>query len=600
MPDPPSASSPDKENVVSLSRFRARHARGLRQKQLDGLLDDARPEQAIRSLPADDLYALLRGAETEEKLELLAHARVEQIQVVLDLALWTGDRLAVDHLTEWVDLMAALPFETVGRWIAGLDIELVALLIRKGARIYDLEIEPPPDEPEGTFYPTPDGFFVLDVVGYRADAEAIEGWREAPPVENGETLPSGDALIRVVANLYRADINLARRILVGAKAELDSGLEELALRWRRGRLEDLGVEDEATAREIYRELDPASVTIGELRPGTRVRSLHVADADDARLPVALAAELEGDSMFARALTRVTSPAEQQELQAALVALANRVLAAAGEALGGEEEVVAGHLAHMRATLDLGVEYFARQGGGSVDEERAVDAVRTVSLARLFRVGVSLIGKVRKLGRTLRQRGPFASVAQLDLVEEPEATVLASVNRVHPVYPQVLDSPPGGGERPISSLAELALITAAIERAAAAQAMLLGLGVTPARLDPAHLEGTQPADRVAIDTALLARTAIALALLADAPAGPSDTDGFRALTPAEVKRIDKLLSASTSTAALERARGILLGLSPPRLTRAAREMTERWLASLQPLQPLLVRPAPGRASPRRAP
>jgi hypothetical protein len=175
-------------------------------------------------------------------------------------------------------------------------------------------------------------------------------------------------------------------------------------------------------------------------------------------------------------------------------------------------------------------------------------------------------------------------------------VLASVNRVHPVYPRVLDLPPGDGERPIGSLAELALITAAIERAAAAQAMLLGLGVTPAHLDEAHLAGTEPADRVALDTAVLARTALALALLADGPANQVDAGGFRPLKPAEVKRLEKLLSSSPT---IEKARALLLALSPPRLTRAAREMTERWLASLHPLEPVLVRPTRGRAGPRPA-
>ena len=222
--------------MVSLSQFRARHAQDLRQRRLDALLDSASPELAIRSLRGDELYDLLRAGDLNEHADLLAHARPEQVQVVLDLALWEGDRLSARRLEDWIYLIAGMPTDTVGRWIAGLDIELVGLMIRKGARVYDLEIDGPPDEPEGTAWPTPDGLFVLDVRGYSGQASEKEqdGTESAP-----ETSQSAEAIIQLMDRLYRADLTLARRILVGVKAELDSDLEETAYRWRQGRLQDL-------------------------------------------------------------------------------------------------------------------------------------------------------------------------------------------------------------------------------------------------------------------------------------------------------------------------------------------------------------------------
>ena len=487
----PGASAPG--DVVSLSQFRARHAQDLRQRRLDALLDSASPELAIRSLRGDELYDLLRAGDLNEHADLLAHARAEQVQVVLDLALWEGDRLSARRLEDWIHLIASMPSDTVARWISGLDIELVGLMIRKGARVYDLEIEPPPDEPQGMAWPTPDGLFVLDVTGYHAASPqggdpGAEGAEAAPETADH----SADALVQLMDRLYRADLTLARRILVGVKAELDSDLEEMAYRWRQGRLQDLGFEDPLAAREIFRELDPTSVHIGELRPGTRVRAVGLgADQLSGGLPPALAAELDGASPFASAMARVTDQAELTELNAALAALANRYLAAE-RVDPADDATVAAHLARLRATLDLGVEYLARQAG-AFDEDRAVDAVRTVAVGRLFRVGVSLTGKLRALARALLRRGPFASLAGdgVDLTEEPETTALASVNRFVPVFPRVLDDPPANGERPISSLADVARLTAAIERAAAAQAMLVGLGVRPAHLSASALAGVEP-------------------------------------------------------------------------------------------------------------
>lgn len=581
----PAPASPS-GNVVSLSQFRARHAQDIRQRRLDALLDSASPELAIRSLRGDELYDLLRAGDLNEHADLLAHARAEQVQVVLDLALWEGDRLSPERMEEWIYLLAGMPSDTVARWIAGLDIELVGLIIRKGARVYDLEIEDPPDEPEGTGWPTPDRLFVLDVRGYRGQAVEYDASVEPPPEVEDHSV---EAIIQLMDRLYRSDMTLARRILVGVKAELDSDLEETAYRWRQGRLQDLGFEDPLSAREIFRELDPASVHIGELRPGTRVRATG-SDAEQLTggLPPALAAELDGESPFARAVSRVTDQAERTELNAALAALANRYLAAE-RVDPADDAAVAAHLGRLRATLDLGVEYLARQGG-TFDEDRAVDAVRTVALARVFRVGVSLTGKVRALARALLRRGPFSSLAGdgVDLTEEPETTALASVNRFVPSFPRLLDDPPANGDRSIASLADLARLTAAIERAAAAQAMLLGLGVRPGHLSAQALDGAKPADRASLDASVLARTALVRLLLEEERAedAAAREAAFRPLTPAEVTRFKKRYSPSDPL--VQRARALLAALVPGRLDRAGKEVSERWLASLAPLEPVLVR------------
>ncbi|MEO5768366.1 MAG: DUF6178 family protein [Polyangia bacterium] len=639
-----------KGNVIALSRYRARLGRGRRMRRIDALMAQPHPEQAIRALPGDELYYLLREDDPREARDLLAYARPEQIRVVLDFGLWSGDQLVPERLEEWVDVMAEMPFETVNSWVQGLDTELIGLLIRKGARIYDVSIEEPPDEPEGTFYATPDRLFVLDVLGYRPRPESEDG--ESAAAE--EQTPSASALIRIIDALYRADMNFCRRILVAAKSELDSELEEMALRWRQGRMADLGFIDPIEALEIYRELDPASVRVGELRPGTRMRPQAYAEADARdeappdllRAPAILGEQMGGNSLFARALGRVTAAAEVEELHFALVALANRLLAA-DRVDAADDDAVAAGMARLRGTLDVAVEFLARAGGKVVDEDRAVDAVRTVPLLRLFRLGVSLVGKVRALGQALLRRGPYAALKHLDLVEEPEATVLAAVNRPRPLYAAVLDDPPAATERPFESLADIARATAAIQRAAVAQAMLLGLGVRPEHLLVDALQGATPSDPLEIDTALLARTALVLALyrdqesppplaLAAVPESPEETPkkqpprsrpedpaswGFRPLTADEIaafgrpsarrararsgtatagirsakKRDPRADTAglagdplSLSDESLTKARQILTQVSPPRMEAVAQQMAERWLQTLSPLEPVLRR------------
>ena len=584
--------------MIALSPYRARLGRGRRLRRADALIDAPDLEAAVRALPGDELYYVLHEIGLAEGAPLLACATAEQVQTVLDFALWERDQLGPTPLSEWLKAMATAPFEKIGEWFAGLDTELCGLILRRGAEIYDTTQEGPPEEPEGTFFPTPDGFFVLDV---RAGVVAEDG---ADPAR---------ALIQIVDALYRADKDAARRILVGARAELDSELEESAYRWRQARMADLGFADYYEALEVYRELDPASVRLGE-RESNRAPLRTVVDARASsegtalRVPTALAERLsdaEG-SPFSRAAQRLAAGDEVEELRFELVALTNRVLAA-DRIAPGDDEAVAAVLDRLVATLDLAIERLA-QG----DDDRGVLALRTIPLVRLFRLGASLAGKVKRLAMTLRGSGPLGARG-FKLAEADDAAVLDAVTLLRPMFPRILDDPPVAGERPFESLADLALAGAAVEGAAAAQALVRGLGVTPDDLGPRGtiLDGTG-VDEASLDLGLLARTALVRKLLdtREAPKPIKDSKvpkvpkpvkapppAFRPLEESEVRDFEGLLGATKAgpprlpVAIEKRATAILAAAAPAALAGAAVAVAERWIASLAPLEPVLVRASP---------
>ena len=595
---------PQPNNVVALSHYRARLGRGRRLRRADALLEAPDLASAVRALPGDELYYVLHEMGLGEGAEILAAATAEQLSVVLDFALWERDQLQPASLAEWLDAMAAAPVERIGRWLAGLDTELVALIIRRGARIIDLTLGEPPEEPEGTFYPTPDGFFLLDV-------------RVAPVLEAPQGAEQGPdparALMRLIDALYRTDKDLARRILVGATGELDSELEETAYRWRQARMSDLGFADYYEALEVYRELDPGSVKIGDgpARARTVVDARAAGEGAALRVPTALAERLSDTdaSPFARAAQKLGADEEVDELRFALVALTNRVLAA-DRVAPGDDEAVGAVLERLVATLDLALERLAPG-----DDERGAAVLRTVPLVRLFRLGVSLAGKVKKLAAALRREGPLGKRG-IELAESDDAAVLEAVLRLRPMFPRLLDDPPAAGERPFRRLADLARAAAAIEQAAAAQALVHALGVTAEDVAPdgPAFAGTR-VDEAAVDLGTLARTALVARLLTAGEAGRATQRGraaraerFRPLTPDEVAAFEALIikgSPRTKAkpprlpAALEKnARALLASVAPPPLATAAGVVAGRWIATLAPLEPVLVR-APDKPR-RRAP
>jgi hypothetical protein len=576
MPLPPRLTPAD---VIPLSPFRAELGRGRRLRRADALLAERDVDAAVRALPGDELYYVVHELGLEDATPLLGAATAEQLQIVLDFALWERDRIVPDALADWLEAMAHASPERIASWLAGLDAELVALILRRGARIYDLTQGPPPEEPEGTFFPTPDGFFLLDVVGIPRDPDQ--------PAADADEDDRAAVIIRLVDSLYRVDKDLARRLLVASIGEMDSELEEAAYRWQRGRMSDLGFADYYEALEVYREIDLAGVRIGEGKP-TRLRATVEtgANADALRVPTALAQRLGdvGGSPFARAAQKLAAGDEIEELRFALVALTNQVLAA-DRVSPGDDDAVAAVLQRLAATLDLAIERLAPG-----DDERGAAALRSIPLVRLFRTGVTLIGKVRRLARALTHGGPFGRRG-LALAETDDAPVLEAITRARPLYPRLLDEPPGAGDRPFQSLADLARAGAAVERAAAAQAMLHGLGVTPRDIAPdGPLLAATGVDVAALDAGLLARTVLVRVLLAGDGGRPS----IAALEPREVHAFEARLRhgepgpAKLPDALATRARALLTAAAPPALSAAAAAVADRWIASLAPLEPVLVR------------
>jgi hypothetical protein len=574
-----------RNNVVALSHYRARLGRGRQLRRADALLEAPDLKAAVRALPGDELYYVLHEIGLDEGGDILAAASPEQLTVALDFAIWRRDQIDGSSLADWLSAIAVAPYEKIGDWLEGLDSELVGLIIRRGARVYDLTQEEPPDEPEGTTYTTPDGFFLLDVGAGSGGPGLTAGGEDAEEVPDVADRESADdrvrAFIRLIDAFYRSDKDAARRMLVGARSEMDSELEESAYRWRQARMADLGFADYYQALEVYRELDPASVQIGD---APQPRPTRPSDATALRVPTALAERL-GDaagSPFARAAQKLAAREDVDDLRFALVTLTNRVMAA-DRVQPGDDAAVSAVLDRLTATLDLAIERLARD-----DDERGAAALRSIPLVRLFRLGVSLIGKVRRLAVTLQRKGPFGP-AGARIAEPDDAAVLDAVTRLRPLYPRLLDDPPAAGERPFRSLADLAHAAAALEQAAAAQAMASGLGVTAEDLAPGGpLSADGGADEAGLDLGVIARTVLVARLLESQGGGPPAPARapFRALSPDQVKAFEALPALPEKP-----ARALLESVAPPSLAAAAKPVASRWIASLRPLEPVVVR-APG--------
>ncbi len=383
-------------------------------RRIDALLSQEDAAAAVGALSPNEVFELVHEVGFEDSQALIELATPTQIQGCFDLDGWDKDHLDVVALKPWLTALTEVGFEKVGEVWGKLDAELRTLILQRNVLVYDTtQNEGPEEDNDEPIMPTPDRFFLLELKG-DDDTQRLT--------------------MRLVEDLYRADPDLARLTIMAARSEMESELEEMSYRWRSGRLADLGYVDFYDALDLFRPLTPDQVHIGE---GSQDRPL---EEGETRLPVVVAEEVVGRSFLARAIGAIEDSAEAERLEQSLMVLVNKVLAA-GRAKPGQAEVMRRGALYATATLSLGLETIARG-----DLERAKEALHTIALGRLFRVGYTVTQRLAKLATALAPRSATSGVPARDLV--------AALCSPRPLFSRAADEPPTIGMRPFESQADL--------------------------------------------------------------------------------------------------------------------------------------------------
>ena len=446
-----------------LARLRAQLAGPRGYRRIDALLSSEDAPAAIAALAPNEIYELVHEVGFEDAQDLIALATPKQIQGCFDLDAWNKDQLEIAPLKPWLAALSEVGFEKVGEVWHQLDAELRALIMQRAVVVFDTSLgEAPPEDSDAPFYVTPDSFFVLELRGDDDTQRLVQ---------------------TTVEDLYRADPDLARHTIMAARSEPPAELEEMAYRWRSGRLADFGYIDFYEALDLFRPLPADQVHVGE---GSQDRPI---DDDSMHLPVVVAEEVIGRSFLARAMAMIEETAEAERLERALVVLVNKVLAAA-RAKPGQAEVLRRGAQYATATLSLGLETIARG-----DLDRAQEALRTVALIRMFRVGYTVGRQLAKLATALASRSVTAGSPAKDLV--------AGLCSPRPLLSRAVDEPAQPGMRPIESQADVRRAGEILAALTIRIALVEGLGVDVVAM------GQMPEPRPELDDHI--RTALARAV-----------------------------------------------------------------------------------------
>lgn len=433
--DPPAGSPPGAPPTAHLARLRAQLAGPRGYRRIDALLSSEDAPAAVAALTPNEVFELVHEVGFEDAQPLLELVTPAQYQGCFDLEGWQKDELEVVPLKPWLASLMETGFEKVGEVWGALDAELRALILQRQVRIWDVSLgEEPEEDNDNPIMATPDRFFMIELKGDDDTQRLIQ---------------------HLVEDLYRADADLARHTIMSARSEPPAELEEQSYRWRSARLADLGYVDFYDALDLFRPLDADKVQIGE---GTQD---NIA-AEESRLPLVVAEEVLGRSFLARAIGSIDDPVIAERIEAALMVLVNKVLAA-GRAKPGQGEVLRRGALYATATLSLGLETISR-----ADLGRARDALRTISLQRMFRVGYTVTTKVARLAQALAARSITAG--------SPAKELVAGLCSPRPLFSRAADEPAIPGMRPFESTADLRRAGEILAGLTLRIALVEGLGV----------------------------------------------------------------------------------------------------------------------------
>ena len=316
------------------------------------------PEEVIPLIPEAEFTYTCRSIGLEDASWLLPMATDTQIVTSFDLDAWTGLTVDPARLDGWVAALASAEEETLLRAARAVDPEMLVIYLRN-----HVDVHLKPSEQEDPDWQAPDG------------GQTLEGQFYFVAKDPKDDLAP---MLRLLHSLFQGDYWLYFRVIQAVKEELPTENEEWALRWRTGRLEDLGFPSWDASMRIYGFMRPEAMKVVP----AETKAL---DLSSWALPVWIT-ELPGIASDERALFRATRELGADERSAVfygLIALSNRIAVADRMELGDPESLPGAIDKATRFASD-GLEHVAGENGLSLEE-----TLRRVPLERLFRVGTNL-------------------------------------------------------------------------------------------------------------------------------------------------------------------------------------------------------------------
>jgi hypothetical protein len=334
---------------------------------LSEMLATAESRSRIRRLPAVQLYFGMKELSDEEVGQLVPHVTGEQWQAVLDLDLWSRDRVSAKAFINLQRHLLLAEDAVARKLVAAADPELWELAFKRFLKIHAIVEDDVESEPEeGETFTTPDQQYLL-------------------------VMPENPDLARLlralISRLYGLDAAWTRLRMESARFRTPVELTETGYENRTRRAEEMGFPQYYQAIEIYAPILPEEVLAQKQAPLT----------DTSTLPVPARPAQGGSLLIMQVLASLSETGEIESLLEELFSLCNQVFTA-DQISPGKARLVRVGIRKALSGISLGLDLWSEGNPG-----RAANGVHQYYLQSFFRIGHTRLLVLRKRARLLLDR-----------------------------------------------------------------------------------------------------------------------------------------------------------------------------------------------------
>jgi hypothetical protein len=337
-------------NIIALTPFRADLTRALTRRG-ERILASNDLAHEVAALDPLEAYYIVREIGLDQALPILLELNPEQLEACVDLDCWNRYDFAPDSLDEWLSAFALEDPGTMARAFSSLDYVVQLLFLAQTVTVYDPDTDEVPPEDEKKDTPramTPDGFYLLEL---KTDLAL-------------KTHP-----FTVLDALYQYDPAIAYRLLSDVRVDLPTQIEEEALRFRNGRMQDIGFAPPEEAAVLF-----SRPVIRQPLP----RSLRQIDSALTGIPSVYAGPLIETTLLQQALSLITDQERLSSLEQEIVWAINSAIIAYGEKTQDIRQIT-DIAERVRDTISLGMESLLAEQEGNVQLDDAAAAAKASDL-----------------------------------------------------------------------------------------------------------------------------------------------------------------------------------------------------------------------------
>jgi len=354
-------------NSVELTPFRADLTRAMarRGERLLASTDFAEEVAALEPLEA---YYIVREVGFDQALPILLKLNQKQLETCVDLDCWNRHDFAVDSLDEWLTTFSLAGPGTLAETFFSLDYTVQLLFMAKTLTVYDPDTDEVPQmvmEKGTSRAMTPDGFYLL---------------------ESKEDVKLKIHPFTLLDALYQYDLTATHQLLSEVRVDLVTQIEEEALRFRSGRMQDIGFVPPDEALLLFTRPD---IRKSSPRPQKPIVSLPT------QVPSVYAKSLIETTLLQQALSLITNQEELSRLEQEIVRTINSAIVAYGEKTQDIKQI-SNIAERVRDTISLGLESllakdkFESPMNDTAAIAKASDLLGTCYISDLFRHGFAAI------------------------------------------------------------------------------------------------------------------------------------------------------------------------------------------------------------------